>query len=38
MHLYTVTIYIDDMIMDMCPCLLVVVASVLCHWLGIFHL
>ena len=37
MHLYTINICTDGVIMDMCPCFLLVATSALCYWLGIFH-
>ena len=34
-HLYTVVIYTDGTIMDMCPYLLLVANYLISHWLGI---
>ena len=34
--IYTITIYTDGMIIDKCLCLPLVVACVLCYWMGMF--
>ena len=37
MHLYTIVVCRDDVIMNICPCLLLVAISAICHWHSILY-